>query len=259
MSEHYSPFIPVWLDEFDLKPVQFRVLCHLWRRAGKNGRCFPSAPVIAASCRINRDTVWATLTALEEAGLLVKMKKRFGTANSYLLKVPIGGNEGPIESPQSAKKKSQSAETDGFQSAETKGRQSAETDGRKGSKGKGLKRNQTSTFGSNSAPVGTASFTGDDDPIVLDLDEMIDVVEMWHKHDMATGDGPIGIFPIEEVLEWTKIWYHEKVGTNWNHNGSAVVKSGPLLYAYLTERASNQSKRFKEVNRHCHEDTPAPF
>ncbi|MCX6880755.1 MAG: helix-turn-helix domain-containing protein, partial [Verrucomicrobia bacterium] len=92
----FPPFIPSWLDDRGLTPHQFRVLCHLHRRAGKDGKCRPSAPSIAATCRINRDTVWPVLERLEELGLIAKLKKGFAGANNYLLKSPIGGNEAPV-------------------------------------------------------------------------------------------------------------------------------------------------------------------
>ena len=254
MSQPHSPFIPIWMDELDLKPIQFRVLCHLWRRAGKDGRCYPSAPVIAKSCLINRDTVWPTLTALEEAGLLVKMKKRFGTANTYLLKVPIGGNEPPIDSLQSAEK---DGRLNDCQSAETEGRQSAETEGRKGSKGKGLKRNQTSTLGSNSAPHGTAS--SDSAQNSYSLEELLQLSASVHETARRDPGEPLGMFPPEEVAGWVKQWHTEMVATDYHFKGSKIKNPVAALKSYLRSTASNQSKRFKEINRHAKEDTPPPF
>jgi hypothetical protein len=113
------------LDDLPLKPRPFRVFCHLLRRAGKNGRCYPAAATIAASCSINRDTVWKCISTLESAGLLKRIPKQFGQSNGYLLTPPIGGKEGPIED-------CQSAENEGLQSAENQGHQSAENKGHKG-------------------------------------------------------------------------------------------------------------------------------
>jgi DNA-binding MarR family transcriptional regulator len=90
-------FIPPWLDDLDIKPNPFRVLCHLLRRAGADGRCNPSGGSIATSCHINRDTVWPALEALEKAGLIRRLPKKFGGRNNYLITPPIGGKTGPIE------------------------------------------------------------------------------------------------------------------------------------------------------------------
>ena len=90
-------FIPPWLDELDIKPNPFRVLCHLLRRAGADGRCNPSGGSIATACHINRDTVWPALEALEKAQLIRRLPKKFGGQNNYLITPPIGGKTGPIE------------------------------------------------------------------------------------------------------------------------------------------------------------------
>lgn len=90
-------FIPPWLDELDIKPNPFRVLCHLLRRAGADGRCNPSGGSIATACHINRDTVWPALEALEKAQLIRRLPKKFGGQNNYLITPPIGGKTWPIE------------------------------------------------------------------------------------------------------------------------------------------------------------------
>lgn len=123
-------FIPPWLDELDLKPHPFRVLCHLLRRAGDDGRCFPSASAIATSCRISKDTVWPALKTLEEAGLVTRLPKRFGGSNTYLITPPIGGNNGvigdePIGGKGGSIEKRQSPERAGRESQEKEGSQSA--------------------------------------------------------------------------------------------------------------------------------------
>jgi hypothetical protein len=85
-----KPFVPSWLDECGLTPVQFRVLSHLWRRADRlNGRCYPGAKSIAKICRINRDTVWASLNHLETLGLL-RREENAGSSNSYYVFPPSG-------------------------------------------------------------------------------------------------------------------------------------------------------------------------
>lgn len=128
-------FIPPWLDDLKIKPIPFRVFCNLLRRAGEDGRCFPSAETIAKDCRINRDTVWPTLRTLIEEGLIQKLKKGFQESNGYVITPPIGGKTGVIdEEPISGKTgpidATQSAEKPGCQSAEKEGLQSAEKRGR---------------------------------------------------------------------------------------------------------------------------------
>jgi hypothetical protein len=130
-------FIPPWLDDLDLKPHPFRVLCHLLRRAGTNGACFTSGPSIAQACHMSKDTVWPAIETLETGGLIKRLPKRFGGSNTYQITPPIsgktgligdgaiGGNNGVIDSLQSAEKA-------GLQSAEKPGCQSAEKAGCKG-------------------------------------------------------------------------------------------------------------------------------
>ena len=141
MSNEPFPFVPSWLDDLGLPTTHFRVLCHLHRRAGKDGRCYPSAPSIATICKIHRNTVWPALAKLEELGLIERMKKSFGGSNAYLLKSPIGTNQGPIESIQSAQSDSrltdcQSAQSDSRQSALPLCHQSAQSDSREGNPSK---------------------------------------------------------------------------------------------------------------------------
>ena len=94
-----TPFIPAWLDGMDLTPVQFRVLCNLWRRAGKDRKCFPKAATIAKDCRIKRATVWGVIEALEERGLITRDRLR--TSNLYRLRVTQeGAPSGPSQSSQ---------------------------------------------------------------------------------------------------------------------------------------------------------------
>ena len=142
MNEAF-PFLPSWLDDLGLPTTHFRVLCHLHRRAGKDGRCFPSAPSIAKICKIHRNTVWPTIAKLEEMELIERMKKGFGGSNVYLLKSPISTNQGPIETIQSAQSDSrltdcQSAQSDSRQSALHLCHQSAQSDSREGYPSKGI-------------------------------------------------------------------------------------------------------------------------
>lgn len=82
-SPSYSAFIPAALDEHGLSPREFRVYCHLARRAG-NGECFASAASIARVTRINVKTVRACLRVL--LGLnLITTEKRTGQTNLHRL------------------------------------------------------------------------------------------------------------------------------------------------------------------------------
>lgn len=67
-----NPFIPSQLDESSLTPVQFRVLCHLWRR----GETYSNAATIAKTCHIKRNTVFKTIKELEEAGLIARESRK---------------------------------------------------------------------------------------------------------------------------------------------------------------------------------------
>jgi hypothetical protein len=127
-------FIPPWLDDLDLKPNAFRVYCHLLRRAGDDGKCFTGGKAISTSCRISKDTVWPTLTLLEEKGLIRRIGKKFGASNNFLVMHSIGGNGGLNDSDaiggnEGSIDSCQSAESEGFQSAEKEGCQSAEMKG----------------------------------------------------------------------------------------------------------------------------------
>ena len=85
-SPDLTPLIPAWLDDYDLPTTEFRVLCHLWRRAGKKATCFPGAPSIIRICRVSDRTLWPTLAKLEALGLLRRKKVR-RNSNSYELAI----------------------------------------------------------------------------------------------------------------------------------------------------------------------------
>jgi len=90
-------FIPPWLDDLNLKPHAFRVLCHLLRRAGDDGRCNPSAEGIAKACQMDVDTVWKCIAKLEADSLLSRKKERFQGCNTYVLNLPFDGKWGVID------------------------------------------------------------------------------------------------------------------------------------------------------------------
>ena len=84
----HRPFIPRWLDDAGLCSADYRVLCHLWRRADwQTGIAWPSIPTIAQICRLDRKTVIAALRRLESGGHLSR-RKHYRNSNEYVLRVP---------------------------------------------------------------------------------------------------------------------------------------------------------------------------
>jgi biotin operon repressor len=112
-----SPFIPAWLDEAGLSQAEFRVFCHLCRRACNDaGVAWPSYDSIGEVCGMGRATVARCLRELEKRGLIVKDGKPFGGSSRYRITPPPtvsneerlddsnsltrGTNEAPMVSPQ---------------------------------------------------------------------------------------------------------------------------------------------------------------
>ncbi len=94
------PFIPAWLDEAGLSQAEFRLYCHLCRRAdNETGIAWPSYESIAASCHMARNTAWRTLKQLAKRGLVRSIGKKFGTSNRYQILTPIVSNEAPLTAP----------------------------------------------------------------------------------------------------------------------------------------------------------------
>ena len=86
-------FIHGKLDEAGLSPAGFRVLCHLFRRQGKNG-AYPSADSMSEICRLEKKTVFRALRELEERHFIVRTA-RPGRPTVYALQamatwVPTG-------------------------------------------------------------------------------------------------------------------------------------------------------------------------
>ena len=80
-------FVHSSLDDAGLTANEFRVYCHLARRAGNTGDAFPSVQTIADVCRMNRDTVWAALKSLTARGMLQRVP-RPGLSTVYVLTTP---------------------------------------------------------------------------------------------------------------------------------------------------------------------------
>jgi DNA-binding MarR family transcriptional regulator len=127
-----KPFVPGWLDDAGLSQAEFRLYCHLCRRAdNRTGIAWPDADSIAKVCQMARNTVWSSLRRLEERGLIERLPKPFAGSNRYKIHAvaiganeipngnPIGANNIPIEGlPIGANESRQSAQMDSHQSAQ---------------------------------------------------------------------------------------------------------------------------------------------
>ena len=82
-------FIHSSLDDAGLRPNEFRVLAHLSRRSGKDGRCDPGIRSIAAVCRMGKGTAERALDELEKKGFIAREKRTKAVAN-YSLTLAIG-------------------------------------------------------------------------------------------------------------------------------------------------------------------------
>lgn len=79
-------FVSSQVDDAGLTPIEFRIYCHIARRAG-GGYAFPSAESMARICRVNRKTVFAALKTLFRYGMIRK-STRVGASNLYHLTAP---------------------------------------------------------------------------------------------------------------------------------------------------------------------------
>ena len=68
-----TSFIHSTLDDCELTPTQFRILCHVIRR----GECFASTKTIALKCHLHRDSIWPALRILVSRQIL-KRHSRLG-------------------------------------------------------------------------------------------------------------------------------------------------------------------------------------
>jgi len=142
----HRPFIPAWLDDLRLSAPEFRVLCHLWRRADKNNRCFPGATEILLACKISKNTLWRILNELEQRGL-IQRRRSFRNSNTYTLIVPRSispkeGVTGDNKLPQSEGRLS--AQNRGRESTQSEGSQSPQKEGQEGIPIKGIQRREYS-------------------------------------------------------------------------------------------------------------------
>lgn len=107
------PFIPAWLDDARLSQAEFRIYCHLCRRAdNQSGIAWPSYQAIQDACGLSRKTVWRTMKDLEHRGMIEKAGKPFGGSCRYRILAAIvphgeplqctnGATTGTIDDPQS--------------------------------------------------------------------------------------------------------------------------------------------------------------
>jgi len=90
-GERNSPraalFIGAWIDDADLSPAQFRVLCRIARR----GDCTESVPNIAKGCHLHPDTVERALRSLLVRGFITKEAR---TGRTSILRVVLNPTPG---------------------------------------------------------------------------------------------------------------------------------------------------------------------
>lgn len=85
-----NPFVPAWLDDAKLDPIDFRVLCNLWRRCNlTTKRCNPGIGRIAADCCISVSSVTRALRRLKKRGLIRWETGGPNKSNAYGLIAPM--------------------------------------------------------------------------------------------------------------------------------------------------------------------------
>ncbi len=88
-----SSFIHSSLDEAGLTVQEFRVFCHISRRAN-GGECYASAESMATICRIKRDTLFTAIRVLESRGMLERESK-IGCPTIYRITLESHWNPSP--------------------------------------------------------------------------------------------------------------------------------------------------------------------
>lgn len=245
MSKYESPaWISGDLDDAGLTHAEFRLVAHVCRRSGNgsNGRwCDSSVPTMAKVCRINEGYTRTLLKRLVDLEWL-EVEKRDGTTNVYRPRFP---------SADPPKNK-------GYPPGRNKGGGGGRNKGDEGIPSKGCHSSEPSRD-SNSAPVGTAFPTGDANSRMPSMEEALEMVKSIHEEARFDPDNSIGMYCWQEVAEWTKQWHFNMKATGGKYKGSDVRDWKAALTGYLRSAANRQSKRMKELNRHCFEDTPPPF
>ena len=83
-AKESRPFIPGWLDDYGLSQAEFRLYCHLSRRADNaTGIAWPSYVAMIETCGGSKSTVRRSLDSLAERGLISRVGKPFGGSCRY--------------------------------------------------------------------------------------------------------------------------------------------------------------------------------
>lgn len=131
-SEMNVIFVHSALDDAGLLASDFRVYCHLARRAGTNGAAYPKAESIAETCKMTKDTVWAALKRLEARNML-RRERRFCTSNSYTLTKQSEWIAAPEDKPtEEEQNKDQNKPIGGKEGATIGGKEGAMIGGKEG-------------------------------------------------------------------------------------------------------------------------------
>jgi DNA-binding MarR family transcriptional regulator len=245
MSDNPKPFIPSWLDGAGLSQPEFRIYCHLCRRAdNKSGIAWPAIEGkngIIATCGMARRTVQKTLNQLEKMGLIQRIGKPFGGSNRYKILTPIGANEALIDdTPIGANEALPIGANEALPIGANEALQRFSIEG-------SPRRKSSASADSNSAPIGTAFEASAKHLITWEQTEKI--TTSLHEAGRHDSDSPYGTFPPEEVMEWARQWHGEYKATGGYWKGSKIRKPEAALEAWLRQCANNQSKRFKQLSR----------
>src|SRR5438270_10154475 len=87
-SEINVLFIHSAVDDMDLTPYAFRVLCHLKRRTNQSGKAFPGMRSIAKKCGMSIGMVHRSVVDLQKRGMLAVENRGENVSNLYMLTSP---------------------------------------------------------------------------------------------------------------------------------------------------------------------------
>lgn len=100
MSETPSliPFVPSWLDDAGLSQAEFRLYCHLCRRAdNQTGIAWPSYKAMMETCGSGKTTIRRCLEHLAGLGLIARVGKPFGGSCRYRVFFAIVPPQGQLD------------------------------------------------------------------------------------------------------------------------------------------------------------------
>lgn len=89
--------VPAHIRDAGLPLAQFRALCQVASRCGKDGQCFESLPRMAKACRIRRDTLQRALQMLVLNHWLIREERRGDTTIYRLSQYARTGRHAPEE------------------------------------------------------------------------------------------------------------------------------------------------------------------